>query len=163
MAQCHKRAFVTPPQSGRLIHRCIHTDRSGAGQQLGPKIALVRYRRQGRPAASQRQMSAILRIQGRHYRLRLQGRPAGCTSTSKLQLSMVLAFGEWWQNSIRDRSVAGQVKAWTKGRFPGRRPSLTEQQRGYIRVERSKGVSQGNWPSSWRSAAGPSNRWTGRR
>ena len=64
------------------------------------------------------------------------------TSNGKLQLSMVLAFSEWWRNSIRDRSVAGQAKARIEGRFPGRRPSLTEQQREYIRVERSKGVSQ---------------------
>ena len=64
------------------------------------------------------------------------------TSTGKLQLAMVLAFSEWWRNSIRDRSVAGQAKARAEGRFPGRRPSLTEQQREYIRVERSKGVSQ---------------------
>ena len=64
------------------------------------------------------------------------------TPTGKLQLSMVLAFSEWWRNSIRERSVAGQAKARTEGRFPGRRPSLTEQQREYIRVERSKGVSQ---------------------
>ena len=64
------------------------------------------------------------------------------TSTGKLQLAMVLAFSEWWRNSIRGRSVAGQAKAWAEGRFPGRRPSLTEQQREYIRVERSKGVSQ---------------------
>ena len=33
---------------------------------------------------------------------------------------MVLAFSEWWRNSIRDRSVAGQAKARTEGRFPGR-------------------------------------------
>ena len=64
------------------------------------------------------------------------------TPTGKLQLSMVLAFSEWWRNSIRDRSVAGQAKARAEGRFPGRRPSLNEQQREYIRVERSKGVSQ---------------------
>ena len=64
------------------------------------------------------------------------------TATGKLQLTMVLAFSEWWRNSIRDRSVAGQAKARAEGRFPGRRPSLTEQQREYIRVERSKGVSQ---------------------
>ena len=64
------------------------------------------------------------------------------TATGKLQLSMVLAFNEWWRNSIRDRSVAGQAKARTEGRFPGRRPSLTGQQREYIRVERSMGVSQ---------------------
>ena len=64
------------------------------------------------------------------------------TSTGKLQLSMVLAFSEWWRNSIRDRSIAGQAKARAEGRFPGRRPSLSEQQREYIQVERSKGVSQ---------------------
>ena len=64
------------------------------------------------------------------------------TPTGKLQLSMVLAFSEWWRNSIRDRSVAGQAKARAEGRFPGRRPSLSEQQREYIQVERSKGVSQ---------------------
>ena len=50
------------------------------------------------------------------------------TATGKLQLAMVLAFSEWWRNSIRDRSVAG--------------PRLSEQQREYIQVERSKGVSQ---------------------
>ena len=66
----------------------------------------------------------------------------GSTPTGKLQLSMVLAFSEWWRNSIRERSVAGQAKARAEGRFPGRRPSLTEQQREYIQVERSKGVSQ---------------------
>ena len=64
------------------------------------------------------------------------------TSPDRLQLSMVLAFSEWWRNSIRERSVAGQAKARTEGRFPGRRPILTGQQREYIRVERSKGVSQ---------------------
>ena len=53
-----------------------------------------------------------------------------------------LAFSEWWRNSIRERPVAGQTKARTEGRFPGRRPSLTEQQRDYIRAERSRGVSQ---------------------
>ena len=64
------------------------------------------------------------------------------TATGKLQLAMVLAFSEWWRNSIRDRSVAGQAKARAEGRFPGRRPSLNERQREYIRAERSKGVSQ---------------------
>ena len=43
------------------------------------------------------------------------------TSTGKLQLAMMLAFSEWWRNSIRDRSVAGQAKARAEGRFPGRR------------------------------------------
>ena len=64
------------------------------------------------------------------------------TATGKLQLSMVLTFSQWWRNSIRERSVAGQAKARAEGRFPGRRPSLTQQQREYIRVEQSKGVSQ---------------------
>ena len=64
------------------------------------------------------------------------------TATGKLQLTMVLTFSEWWRNSIRERSVAGQAKARAEGRFPGRRPSLNERQREYIRAERSKGVSQ---------------------
>ena len=64
------------------------------------------------------------------------------TTNGKLQLAMMLTFSEWWRNSIRERSVAGQAKARTEGRYPGRRPSLTEQQREHIRVERSKGVSQ---------------------
>ena len=64
------------------------------------------------------------------------------TANGKLQLAIVLAFSEWWRNSIRERLVAGQAKARVEGRFPGRRPSLTEQQREYIQVERSKGVSQ---------------------
>ena len=70
------------------------------------------------------------------------GRLRHATSTGKLQLAMVLAFSEWWRNSIRERAVAGQATARAEGRFSGRRPSLSEQQREYIRVERSKGVSQ---------------------
>ena len=64
------------------------------------------------------------------------------TANGRLQLAMVLAFSEWWRNSIVERSVTCQAKARTEGRFPGRLPSLTEQQQEYIRVERSKGVSQ---------------------
>ena len=64
------------------------------------------------------------------------------TANGRLQLQMVLAFSEWWRNSIRERSVAGQAKARTEGRFPGLQPSLTEQQREYIKEERSRGVSQ---------------------
>ena len=64
------------------------------------------------------------------------------TATGKLQLSMVLAFSEWWRNSIRDRSVAGQAKARAEGRFPGRRPSLSEWREVHVRGELSKGVRQ---------------------
>ncbi len=62
--------------------------------------------------------------------------------TGKLQLTMVLAFSEWWRNSIRERSVTGQAKARAEDRFPGRWASLTDRQREYTRSERSKGVSQ---------------------
>ena len=48
------------------------------------------------------------------------------TATGKLQLAMMLAFSEWWRNSIRERSVAGQAKARTEGSFPGRRPVLAQ-------------------------------------
>ena len=64
------------------------------------------------------------------------------TATGKLQLTMVLAFSEWWRNSTRERSVAGRAKARAEDRFPGRRPGLTERQREYTRSERSKRVSQ---------------------
>ena len=33
------------------------------------------------------------------------------TASGKLQLTMILAFSEWWRNSIRERSIAGQHKA----------------------------------------------------
>ena len=67
---------------------------------------------------------------------------ATATANGRLQLQTVLAFSEWWRNSIRERSIAGQAKARTEGRFPGRQPRLSWQQREYIREERSKGVSQ---------------------
>ena len=34
------------------------------------------------------------------------------TSSGKLQLAMVLAFSEWWRNSIRDRTVA--PRCWSR-------------------------------------------------
>ena len=74
-------------------------------------------------------------IEGLHRKLLTHGH-------RQAPLTMVLAFSEWWRNSIRERSVAGQAKARAEGRFPGRRPSLNERQREYIRAERSKGVSQ---------------------
>ena len=63
-------------------------------------------------------------------------------AAGKIEFSMVLAFSEEWRNSVGERSVAGQAKERTEGRHPGRRPSMNEQQREYINVERSKGVSR---------------------
>ena len=85
-------------------------------------------------------MIEALHHAGVEFRSRVQDLGTS-TSTSKLQFSMVLAFREWCRNSIRERPVAGQAKARAEGRFPGRQPSLTEEQREYIRVERPKGVS----------------------
>ena len=51
-------------------------------------------------------------------------------ATGKLQLAIVLAFSEWWRNSIKERSVAGQARARAECRVSGRRPSLTEPPRG---------------------------------
>ena len=80
------------------------------------------------------------------------------TATGKLQLTMVLAFSEWWRNSIRERSVAGQAKARAEGRakaraegrFPGRRPSLNERQRERARMCVGKNVLLSDW---WAQAA----------
>ena len=52
---------------------------------------------------------------------------------------MVLAFSEWWRNSIRERSIAGQHKAREAGRVPGRPTVLTERQKVYIREELAQG------------------------
>ena len=64
------------------------------------------------------------------------------TASGKLQLTMVLAFSEWWPNFIRERSIAGQHKAKEEGRFPGRPTILTERQKEFVREELAKGVSQ---------------------
>ena len=40
------------------------------------------------------------------------------TASGKLQLTMVLAFSEWWRNSIRERSIAGQHQGQGRGTFP---------------------------------------------
>ena len=82
-------------------------------------------------------------IEGLHrVGVELRGPFDTSTAADRVQISMVFAFSEWWRNLIRERSVAGKALARTEGRYPGRRPSLTEPQREYIQVERSKGVSQ---------------------
>ena len=60
---------------------------------------------------------------------------ATATAKGKSQLTTVLAFSEWWRNSIRKRSRAGQHKAREEGRFPGRTTVLTERQKEYVRGE----------------------------
>lgn len=42
------------------------------------------------------------------------------TANGKLQLTMMLAFSEWRRNSIRKRSIPGQLKDREKGQFPDR-------------------------------------------
>ena len=103
-----------------------------------PGVKIIAQARSGEPVAVEVE---DLHLRGVEFRSLSEDFDTS-TATGKLQLQMVLAFSEWWRNSIRDRSVAGQAKARAGGRFPGRRPSLTAQQRDYIRVERSKGVSQ---------------------
>ena len=59
------------------------------------------------------------------------------TATGKLQLAMVLAFSEWWRNSIRDRSVAGQA--------PGGQP-LDHPAGGQVGVGWAMQPRHGAWP-----------------
>ena len=70
------------------------------------------------------------------------------TASGKLQLTMVLAFSEWWRNSIREWSIAGQHKAREEGWFSGRPTILTDRQKEYVREELAKGVSQSGFDSS---------------
>ena len=157
MAQCHKRAFVNHPESATTPH----TDHSvpdqnlvrqltcsGATEGLGCKEHVSNFppTRSTLPPPFTELTYGLQVIEGLHH-ARVEFRSLSedfdtATANRKLQLQMVLAFSEWWRNSIRERPVAGQAKARTEGRFPGRRPSLSEQQREYIRLERSKGVRQ---------------------
>ena len=66
------------------------------------------------------------------------------TPNGKLQLAMVLAFSQWYRDSIRDRSIAGQAKARAEGRLPGRRPSLTEAQKSLVSQFSGEGYSHRN-------------------
>ena len=54
-----------------------------------------------------------------------------------------------------DQGPLGRGEARAEGRFPGQRPRLTERERDYIRVERSKGVRQ--WELAKRLEV---SRWT---
>ena len=76
------------------------------------------------------------------------------TSAGKLQLAMVLAFSEWWRNSIRERSVAG------RGPFP--RP--TAQPDRAARGVHSGGTVEGSEPAGIGQAPGgqPLDHPTGR-
>ena len=67
------------------------------------------------------------------------------TASGELQLTMVLAFSEWWRNSIRERSIAGQLKAREEGRFPGRPTVLTDRQKAYVREELAKVLEVSRW------------------
>ena len=67
------------------------------------------------------------------------------TASGKLQLTTVLAFSEWWPNSIRKRSRAGQHKAREEGRFPGRTTVLSERQKAYVRGELARLLEVSRW------------------
>ena len=45
------------------------------------------------------------------------------TANGKLQLQMVLAFSEWWRNSIKDRSVADRRKPGPRAVSPAGGPA----------------------------------------
>ena len=64
------------------------------------------------------------------------------TANGKLQLSVILAFAEWYRNSTRERSVDGQQRARAHGRVPGRPASTTPEQDAQILEALAQGVSQ---------------------
>ena len=150
-----------PPSPGRLIHRLIYMDRSGVDQKLVRKPPSsgvtdgAGWQENVSDLPPTRSTSAppltgltcgLQMIEGLH-RAGVEFRSLSedfdtSAATGKLQLSMVLAFSEWWRNSIRVHSVAGQAKARAEGRFPGRRPSLSEQQQEYSGWNGRRGVGQ---------------------
>ena len=72
------------------------------------------------------------------------------TANGKLKLQMVLAFSEWWRNSIRERPVAGQAKARSEGRLP--RPAA-QPERAATRVHPA-GAVEGGEPAETGQAPG---------
>ena len=116
---------------------------------MDPASLELQFRRAGVPQFNIYRdvgVSGTTGTQGRQGWHQLDGRLAGGDTLVVVAIDRI---GRTWQDiarticvSIRERSVAGQAKARAEGRFPGRRPSLNDRQREYIRAERSKGVSQ---------------------
>ena len=65
------------------------------------------------------------------------------TATGKLQLAMVLAFSEWWRKLDQGALGRGAGEGADRGAFPWPEAEPDRAANGeYIRVERSRGVSQ---------------------
>ena len=139
MAQCHKRAFVTQP--ARATHPPTHPH--GPLPELTRSWSENRPAWASPPAqawqdsTSQCQRSSTHTVHFSAAACRADLRTVGDrgppldgmearslpedfdtpTATGKPSAAMVLAFSEWWRNSIKERSVAGQAKVRT-GLFP---------------------------------------------
>ena len=60
---------------------------------------------------------------------------------ARLQIAMMLAFAEWERQTIRERSVAGQIRAREAGKTIGRPEALTESAKADIRLLHQQGRS----------------------
>ena len=119
-----KTRFISPWQDGILLPipaSGARNDRSGLLELLdlvveGDTLVVTHIDRLSRGLTHGLQVIEGLHRAGVEFRSMSEDIDTA-TATGKLQLTMVLAFSEWWRNSIRERSVAGQAKARAEGRF----------------------------------------------
>ena len=60
---------------------------------------------------------------------------------ARLQIAMMLAFAEWERQTVRERSIAGQIRAREAGKIIGRAEALTESAKPDIRLLHQQGQS----------------------
>lgn len=60
---------------------------------------------------------------------------------ARLQIAMMLAFSEWERQTVRERSIAGQLRAREAGKSIGRPEALTESAKFDIRLLHQQGRS----------------------
>ena len=140
MAQCHKRAFVTPLSKGDSstdsstwaapeLTRNWSKDRppqvSPTGQtdrNQPPTVSSLPPTRSTLSPPLTGLAFGLQVIEGLHH-AGVEFRSLSedfdtAMPTGELQLTMVLAFSESWRNSIRERSVSGPGRGTERGAFP---------------------------------------------
>ena len=71
---------------------------------------------------------------------------------ARLQIAMMLAFAEWERQTVRERSIAGQIRAREAGKIIGRAEALTESAKPDIRLLHQQGQSATRLAEDYRVA-----------
>jgi DNA invertase Pin-like site-specific DNA recombinase len=71
---------------------------------------------------------------------------------ARLQTAMMLAFAEWERQTVRERSIGGQLRAREAGKMIGRPEALTESAKADIRLLHQQGRSATRLAEDYRVA-----------